>query len=75
MHTGGADCGREIGSSRPLNYSLRTVESWEDSAEDKALSLEPISIKGRRCYTCLGGIVIRVLIINFHILENRALRD
>ena len=75
MRTGGADCSREIGSSRPLNCSLRTVESWEDSAEDEALSLEPIGIKGRRCYACLGGIVMRVLIINFHISENRALRD
>jgi hypothetical protein len=60
-----ADCGREIGSSMPSNCSLRSVERADEVAGDKALSLEPIDTKGRRCYTCLGGIVVVVLILGF----------
>jgi hypothetical protein len=59
----GADYGREIGSSMPLNCSLGSIERADKVAEDEALSLELIDTKGRRYYVCLGGIVMVVLIV------------
>ena len=66
LRRGGADCGREIGSSIPSNCSLGSVERADEVAGDEVLSLELIDTKGRRYYACLGGIVVVVLIIGLN---------
>ena len=49
----------------PSNSSLGTLERVEEVAGDRALSAELIDIKGRCCYTILGGIVMIALIVLF----------
>ena len=67
LYVGGAEYSRQKRSSPfsvALNCSLGNVERTEDSV-GKALLLELISIKGRRCCVCLEAIVAVVLTVGF----------